>query len=75
MPMTTEEKPIIDELWAGCSSVVQKVWNAENKISIPALSDEGCDEETDGMIIQDIDDASHRYGQLKVMLGSTTVTL
>ena len=73
--MTLEEKHIIEQLLADCSTTVQSIVNVGNKFSIPPPLDDvdssGEDEETEVdidevmSIFQDVNHASHRSGQLK----------
>ena len=69
--MTAEEIHIIGELLNGCSPTVQL--NAENKFSISAHSDEETDDieedsnEATYLVMEDIDNASHRDGHLKLL--------
>ena len=47
MPMTDEEKRIIEELLADCSPTVQSIINAHNMFTIPPSSDETESDEED----------------------------
>ena len=45
--MTTEEKHVIEELLADCSSTVQSIINAHNQFNIPPPSKEGENDDED----------------------------
>ena len=69
MPMTAEEKLIIEQLLAGYSPTVQRIVNVGNKFAIPPPFD---DEESDEECSSDEEDIDKLMDEIKCTMGIAT---